>query len=312
MGVDLCPRVWPSTSAVPNALSSEEAAIPLRYSKSGVLPLSLVWRLITGFRRYRGYKGVLMLHPQLKDTPYLAQFRKSMKKFNTDMDNSFSVVGHSRPYTFARLNNDIIVLLSSLGVSNENLLAKQQEYFDWVAGAADDPTKAVDFLSSLDQYPLAERALLDGVDNPDVRKKIQSLQNAEVSKAKDDRTGRFKSRMIIHKSRRLYGVCDPYQVLKEGEVHIRVTTARKGPSTPIHGDVIIVRNPCLHPGMSNFNYRVLFSALMHLIGDCLKLRAVSHPQLNHLIDCLVFASVAKPGHKAAPSMSSGGDLDGRL
>lgn len=30
-----------------------------------------------------------------------------------------------------------------------------------------------------------------------------------------------------------------------------------------------------------------------------------------MLDCLVFASVAKPGHKAAPSMSSGGDLDGK-
>lgn len=48
------------------------------------------------------------------------------------------------------------------------------------------------------------------------------------------------------------------------------------------------------------------------IGDCLKLRAVNHPKLSHLVDCLVFASVARPGHKAAPSMSSGGDLDGNV
>jgi hypothetical protein len=45
-------------------------------------------------------------------------------------------------------------------------------------------------------------------------------------------------------------------------------------------------------------------------GDCLKLRAVSHDKLDHLVDCIVFASVARPGHSAAPSMSSGGDLDG--
>ena len=45
-------------------------------------------------------------------------------------------------------------------------------------------------------------------------------------------------------------------------------------------------------------------------GDCLKLRAVHNDKLSHLVDCLVFASVARPGHHAAPSMSSGGDLDG--
>ena len=87
--------------------------------------------------------------------------------------------------------------------------------------------------------------------------------------------------------RRLYGVCDPHQVLKEGQVHIRVTTGRKGPSTPIHGDVLVVRNPCLYP------------------GDCLKLRAVARPELSHLVDCVVFAT---RGKRAAPSMSSGGDL----
>ncbi|KAF8156601.1 RNA-directed RNA polymerase [Crassisporium funariophilum] len=243
--------------------------------------------------RYLGYKGVLMLHPELDTTTkHLAQFRKSMKKFTSTADNTFSVVGHSRPYSFGRLNNDIIVLLSSLGVSNEKLLAKQQEYFDWITNASKDATKAIDFLSCLELYPLVERALLDGIDDPAVKKEIRRLQSSEVSKARDERTNKFKSRMMIHKSRRLFGVCDPYQVLKEGEVHIRITAARRGPATPIHADVVVVRNPCLHP------------------GDCLKLRAVQHPKLAHLVDCIVFATVAKPGHKAAPSMSSGGDLDG--
>ncbi|KAF8970321.1 RNA dependent RNA polymerase-domain-containing protein [Flammula alnicola] len=243
--------------------------------------------------RYLGYKGVLMLHPELDEKKqHLAQFRKSMKKFNTTADRTFSVVGHSKPYSFGRLNNDIIVLLSSLGISDAAFLLKQQEYFDWVSNASKDPVKALDFLACLEQYALAEKALLDGVDSEGVKREIRRLQNAEVAGARQELTKKFKSRMIIHKSRRLYGVCDPFQVLKEGEVHIRITVSRKGPATPIHGDVIIVRNPCLHP------------------GDILKLRAVHHPKLSHLVDCLVFASVARPGHKAAPSMSSGGDLDG--
>jgi len=52
--------------------------------------------------------------------------------------------------------------------------------------------------------------------------------------------------------------------------------------------------------------------IFYPIGDILKLRAVHHEKLAHLVDCIVFASIAKPGHKAAPSMSSGGDLDGGL
>ncbi|KDR76562.1 hypothetical protein GALMADRAFT_450547 [Galerina marginata CBS 339.88] len=243
--------------------------------------------------RYLGYKGVLMLHPELDaKNEHLAEFRKSMKKFNTNVDHTFSVVGYSKPFSFGRLNNDIIVLLSSLGVTDSAFLAKQQEYFDWVSNASKDPVMALDFLSCLDAFPLAERALLEGLESEPVKREIRRLQNSEVASARQELTKKFKSRMMVHKSRRLYGVCDPFQVLKEGEVHIRITVSRKGATTPIHGDIIIVRNPCLHP------------------GDILKLRAVSHPKLSHLLDCLVFASVARPGHKAAPSMSSGGDLDG--
>ncbi|KAL4068636.1 RNA dependent RNA polymerase-domain-containing protein [Scleroderma yunnanense] len=240
--------------------------------------------------RYLGYKGVLMVHPEMdKEKKHLAQFRKSMKKFTTTQDHSFSVVGFSKPYSFGRLNNDVIVLLSSLGVTDEKLLAKQQEYFRWIEDAPKDVTKAMDFASSLGNDKLAERVLLDGLDNERILGDIRSAQMSEVTQfLKNDK---LRARMIIHKSRLVYGVCDPFKILKEGQVHIRVTS-RLGLSTLINGDVLVVRNPCLHP------------------GDCLKLRAVDHPRLSHLVDCIVFASVAKPKHQAAPAMSSGGDLDG--
>ncbi|KAK7059945.1 Rna-directed rna polymerase [Favolaschia claudopus] len=264
--------------------------------------------------RYLGYKGVfnmnwlliltifpgvLMLHPKLDElrrtnpqqNNHLVHFRQSMKKFTATQNTTFSIVGHSTPYSFGRLNNDIIVLLSSLGITDEALLAKQDSYFQWIRDASTDAIRAVDFLSSLNEYTLAERVLLDGLEDPKVSNAIRSFQQREIGSFKNLRN-KDRSRMIIQKSRLIFGVCDPFEVLKEGEVHIRITTARKGPSTPIHADVLVVRNPCLHP------------------GDCLKLRAVHRPELSHLVDCIVFAGVAKPGHHAAPSMSSGGDLDG--
>ncbi|EAU82968.2 RNA-directed RNA polymerase [Coprinopsis cinerea okayama7 len=181
--------------------------------------------------RYEGYKGVLMLHPDLDERnrqrepgtpPCYAQFRKSMKKFKATSDHSFSVVGYSKPYSFGRLNNDIITLIHSLGVTKEKLVAKQQEYFDWIASITQldtDPTAALDFLSCTDKYAEAEAIFLHDAE--------------ERSKILND------------------------------------------------------------------------------LRDCLKLRAVDHPQLSHLVDCLVFASaVRRPGSKPAPSLSSGGDLDG--
>ena len=204
-----------------------------------------------------------MIHPDLDSQnrqreqgtpPCHAQFRKSMKKFKATSDNSFSVVGYSKPYSFGRLNNDIITLLHSLGVTTEKLLAKQQAYFDWIANAIElehDPTAAIDFLSCIEKYQKAEQVLLrDGESSPKLLKEIRSYQLEELSKHHDKETGKYKTRMMIHKSRRLYGVCDPYGVLKEGQVHIRITEGRKGPATPIHADVLVVRNPCLHPGRS--------------------------------------------------------------
>ncbi|THU86805.1 RdRP-domain-containing protein, partial [Dendrothele bispora CBS 962.96] len=241
--------------------------------------------------RYLGYKGVLMLHPELdQKKEHLAEFRQSMKKFSTTTNTTFSVVDYSKPYAFGRLNNDIIVLLNSLGVSNEKLLGKQASYLQRILEASTDPLKAIDLLSSMDQYPLAEKVLLDGLSDTNVQAALRRLQMKEIADFRNERN-KQRSRMIIEKSRLLFGVCDPFKVLKEGEVYIRISTGY-GATTPIHGDVLMVRNPCLYP------------------GDCLKLRAVHHEKLIHLVDCIVFASVAKPGRHAAPSMSSGGDLDG--
>ena len=189
-----------------------------------------------------------MLHPELdKEKKHLVHFRKSMKKFTTTTTNTFSVVDYSMPYTFGRLNNDIIVLLSSLGVTNEKLLAKQEEYFDWIEGASTDHLQAVDFLSCIGKHEEAERVLLDGLDDPKAFGKVRDAQKSEVAKFRKD-DGKPRTRMMIHKSRLIFGVCDPYRVLKEGRVHIRIATPN-GASTPINTDVLVVRNPCLHPGL---------------------------------------------------------------
>ncbi|OBZ65910.1 ATP-dependent helicase upf1 [Grifola frondosa] len=164
---------------------------------------------------------------------------------------------------------------------------RQNSYHEWVRSASTNWEVAFDFLSALKQYESAERLLFEGIDSQRIQAQVRSAQMSEVgSFVKNDK---FRARMIIPKSRFLYGVCDPYGVLREGEVHVRVSIPRQGASTLKNTQVLIVRNPCLHP------------------GDCLKLWAVEHPRLSHLVDCVVFAS---KGRRAAPSMSAGGDLDG--
>ena len=224
-----------------------------------------------------------MRDPRLKDAH--AYFRKSQRKFNATQNNTFSVVDYSVPFAFGRLNNDIVVLLSSLGISNETFLAKQKSYHEWIQGASEHWEAAFNLLCALNKYEVAERLLLDGLDSPAVRKEVRAVQNSELAGFR--KGDKLRVRTLLPKSRLLFGVCDPYSVLREGEVHVRVSVPRQGATTLTNVDVLVVRNPCLYP------------------GDCLKLRAVSHPALSHLVVCLVFAT---RGKRFAPSMSSGGDL----
>lgn len=226
-----------------------------------------------------------MIHPDEDLKPHYVHFRKSQRKFAATQNDTFSVVDYSSPYNFARLNNDVVVLLSSLGISNEAFQEKQQQYHDLLVNATTDWVIAFNLLSSTGRYEAAERVLLEGLEADAIQREIRAMQAHELSAfKKNDRT---RVRTLITKSRLLFGVCDPYGVLNEGEVHVRLTMPRQGATTLTNVDVLVVRNPCLHP------------------GDCLKLRAVNNSKLSHLVDCLVFST---RGGRAAPSMSSGGDL----
>lgn len=82
--------------------------------------------------RYAGFKGMLILQPRRSKSDSstdnaLVYFRPSMKKFDST-DEQFCIVEYSKPYTFGRLNEQIVILLHSLGVDDENLMAVQQEY----------------------------------------------------------------------------------------------------------------------------------------------------------------------------------------
>src|ERR1700761_1024628 len=104
-----------------------------------------------------------MLHPSLDaEKKYLVAFRKSQKKFAATIDDTFSVVGHSMPYTFGRLNNEIVVLLSSLGIATEVFMRKQQEYFDWIRNASLDVIKGFEFLATLGKHEFAEKLFMYG------------------------------------------------------------------------------------------------------------------------------------------------------
>ncbi|KAI1813797.1 RNA-dependent RNA polymerase [Poronia punctata] len=237
--------------------------------------------------RYKGYKGVLTIDPTMKDPRVLMKFRKSMKKFTGGDDNSFSIVEYAKPYVYGHLNDEVVILLNSLGISAETLLRKQKEHFAFLELAPKDPLAAFRFLCHVNKPDLAEKLLLESIDA--VKPEILKLVKAEKGKMLSKRDTQ-KCRILVPKSRLLFGVCDAWGVLKPGECHVKVTTDLRGePQTLINAHVLVTRNPCLHP------------------GDLQKLKVVEHPALAHLVDCIVFPI---KGKRPSADMMSGGDLDG--
>ncbi|KAL8828431.1 MAG: hypothetical protein Q9191_002589 [Dirinaria sp. TL-2023a] len=236
--------------------------------------------------RYRGYKGVLELEPNLKGR-ILAQFRDSMKKIENTPDLTFSVVEYSKPYSFGYLNDEIILLLEALGIPHSTFHQKQREYLDFLSTAPRDARSAFRLLSYLDEPHLAERVLMEGLESVEatVRGRINNEYSRMINKRDEQRC-----RILIPKSRLVFGVCDPRASLKSGECFLRITMDGDGvPRTIVGTEVLVTRNPCLHP------------------GDVQKFKAVQRDELVHLVDCIAFPT---QGRRPSADLMSGGDLDG--
>ncbi|KAF4628609.1 hypothetical protein G7Y89_g9545 [Cudoniella acicularis] len=236
--------------------------------------------------RYRGYKGVLMLDPPMKGET-LVKFRKSMKKFSGGNDNSFSVIEYSKPYGFGYLNDEIVLLLHSLGISEAILLQKQKDHFQYLSNAMIDPRSAFGFLTYMNNIELAEKVLMDSIESvqPSINKLVNSEYDRMINKRDEQRC-----KILIPKSRLLFGICDAWGVLKEGECAVKITMDGDGQPRALHGmEILVSRNPCLHP------------------GDLQKFKVVARDELAHLVDCIVFPTT---GRRPAADMMSGGDLDG--
>jgi len=185
------------------------------------------------------------------------------------------------------LNDEIVLLLHSLGISSEVMLEKQTSFFRFLNSATEDPIVAFGFLCSINEVTLAENLLIDGLES--VSKQLRRFISQEQGKMINKR-GEQKCRILIPSSRLLFGVCYHKDVLKAGECYVRVIQNADGkPRTIVGANVLIARNPCLHP------------------GDLRKLKAVDKPELSHLSDCIVFST---RGPRPAADMMSGGDLDG--
>ena len=236
--------------------------------------------------RFHGCKGILMKSPHI-DTDSM-QVRGSMKKFTagTVPFPEVWVCEHSRPYSYGHLNKQYIMLLSGLGIKEEVFEAKQADFFTALENMLDDPMFAITILNWRNRPDLAAFVAGCNTHKEFKREEIQSplrfIRNKLILKLE-------KLSIPILDSRTLFGVCDPLGLMEYGQCFIRISSQGKPKTLQPGTRVTVGKNPC------------------YLLGDVRVLIAVDHPELNHLVDCMVFPVKGKSPHSAE---IAGSDLDG--
>ena len=193
-----------------------------------------------------------------------------------------------QPYAYGYLNDEVVLLLQSLGISTEVLLEKQRQHLNVLNEASQDPVAAFRLLISLGHHETAEKLMLNGKES--VSGTVSKVITEEYTRMLNKR-GEQKCRILIPKSRLLFGVGDPRDILRSGECFVKVTHEDGIALAVTNTWLIVARNPCLHP------------------GDLQKFWAVAPPELDHLVDCIVFST---QGKRPAADLMSGGDLDGDM
>lgn len=257
--------------------------------------------------RLGGCKGMLVVSSEAQRQEI--HIRPSQHKFPAD-HNGLEIIRWSQ-FSMATLNRQIIIVLSSLGVSDEIFHEKLRTMLANLDEAMTSETQAVHLLQKyIDPNQMTlfiSQMVKDGFQKskePFVTSLLALWRAWQIKYLKE------KAKIVIDRGACLLGVMDETATLKGysqnnipsgnasyedkisalPEIFVQVSRADQGGKYQvIEGVCILARNPSLHP------------------GDIRVVRAVNVPQLNHLKDVVVLPQL---GDRDIPSMCSGGDLDG--
>jgi RNA-dependent RNA polymerase len=257
--------------------------------------------------RLGGCKGILAVDPKLANNEI--HIRRSQDKFPA-VSKGLEIISWSQ-YAPAHLNRQIILVLSSLGVSDGVFMKKLHENLASLSQALTDSTVSCRELQRIvdpNHVTLSLASMvIDGFQDsrePFVTSLLQLWRAWRVKYIKE------KANISIPQSALLYGCVDETATLKGHfdelqsgpgqtaddmlnrlpEIFVQVSSPeKKGKYRLIEGVCLLARNPSLHP------------------GDIRVVRAVNNPNLYHLKDVVVFPQT---GDRDLAGMCSGGDLDG--
>uniref|UniRef100_A0A5B7AKX8 RNA-dependent RNA polymerase n=1 Tax=Davidia involucrata TaxID=16924 RepID=A0A5B7AKX8_DAVIN len=252
--------------------------------------------------RYGGYKGVVAVD---RTSSKKLSLRMSMSKYESE-NTKLDVLAWSK-YQPCLLNRQLITLLSTLGVKDHVFEKKQREAVDQLDTILTDPLRAqeaLELMSPGENNNILKEMLMCGY-KPDAEPYLSMmLRTFRASKLLELRT---KTRMFVPRGRAMMGCLDETRTLEYGQVFVQYSGAgfRHYDDSPlmfgksgsdqqkyiVEGNVVVAKNPCLHP------------------GDVRVLRAVDVPALHHMVDCVVFP---QKGMRPHPNECSGSDLDGDI
>ncbi|XP_065649338.1 uncharacterized protein LOC105846434 isoform X3 [Hydra vulgaris] len=235
--------------------------------------------------RFSGIKGVLVCtnddDPDLKNKPFA--FRPSMKKFENG-DKSFCITSFAK-YNSLKLNREVITLLNAVdsNLFSGILLKMQHVELERVVEIFNNKSSAEKYLC---EYFAKEKVDRLSIVNFHHEKfwfsVLQGIYRLKVRNLLE------RANLSVENGCLVIGVADPVGILKEGEIFLQIDHDNK--KEIIIGDVLVYRNPCLHPG----DQRVV----------C----CVDEPSLHYLVNVVVFPVINCECSFAASC--SGGDLDG--
>ncbi|KAK0409122.1 hypothetical protein QR680_004350 [Steinernema hermaphroditum] len=255
--------------------------------------------------RYRGFKGVLCVDPQLDksdDTPIV--FRESQMKFidndGSDQGPMLEIVKYAMPSPTC-LNRPLIMILdqvaekqgaechrrvcSSIHKTLENELNALTVMLYSEEAAIFALTQRVNLSIDFTQFSNTGIRLTE---EPFLRSLLLAIHKYNIRQ----QLSKAKIPIPHNMGRTMYGVMDEYGVLEYGQVFVQYSQSisSAGQQKVLHrGRVMVTKNPC------------------HVAGDVRIFDAVHHPYFDHLVDVIVFP---RNGPRPHPDEMAGSDLDG--
>ncbi|SJL03501.1 uncharacterized protein ARMOST_06857 [Armillaria ostoyae] len=252
--------------------------------------------------RLGGAKGVLFVDPTL--TGKRLTIRPSQTKFDSENIRSLDITTTSAKPIYCYLNRPMIALLEHHKVPHKSFKDLQDRAIDEVRQIKKSLDAAA---TTFTHHGLGASFRLESL-----FRNIAGTLQVELSEDRDSPSGvhygllktviaygvthilreiKHRARIRVPGSYTLIGVSDEWDCLDEGQVYVTIFDPRTNEHVAVKGRVLVTRSPQIHPGDVQFA------------------TAVRRPELNHLVNVVVFSC---NGSRSLPSCLGGGDLDGDI